>query len=1664
MILQWLASPEWANIIKALLHTLWQGAAIAVLLGFALRRLGNPAARYRCSLAALGGVLLAGMVTWAVLNRPLPQPIPTVPAPQTQPASAPLPNSNTLPPLVVNFSPPEPKAIVPTWSAWLALVWLAGATAMIFRGGFQVAGAERLRRSARPLEDARIAGLLEDARQAVGLARRVRLVATDKLTSPAVVGVLVPTLILPLSLTTTLTPEQIRFVLLHELAHIRRGDYFASLFQLFAEALLFFNPAVWWISRQMRLEREACCDTLAVELSGAPAAYARTLVRVAENVLQPAPAAAPAFGDKREPSSLADRVQRMLVPGYRPKLRLTWRAMLLALFVGGGLLFLSALGTRVTVAAILSPQQRIAKIEQKMTELGASAGLNFTYAEAEKAPKIAVSGRVRVADGSPLPKDVWLNALSVVGGSSSGTGFYLGTNGTFRGSLTPGQIILSMQIPNFAPAQIGPVWCVGTNPLENIEIVVTPGFKAPIQLVDAVSGKPVADGKLSARFWLRGGNQTGFRETPLTTDGSGMATLTHAADLPLVVTVNTPGYEILDKKFPSVAEGQPLRVELQPGRKVSGVVRDKTSGQPIAGATIQIRFEQGPNQGAYGWDDTQRILATTDAQGKFEANQLRTDTVYWLGVSAAKHESIVLPNIRPNRTPLEAKLGPEIIVKGRITGKLDHLEDAWGGKGRKALAYTIEDRTTENRCDYGERTGVRIENGVGYFEFTNRYAANVVIHAPGQTVERNITGPVDDWLINLTEAAKTEAKDLPQREVVFRFKHPSGVPPRGTVRVLVPSNLEPNHGSSYYREMEITNGEVRVPIAIGGRTEIESKHLVGYFFNRAGRWTSPTGESGDWLSIEVRSNSSPLVIEVPLIPAGAIYARAKNADGTPAGGLFFGVSELKRAPGRDQNSLDGGGDSVSGDAPRQWISGPLPLGGTYQINGWRGNSFCVSQPIKLTEASPDAEVELQFPPDKTFDGMLLDADSNPLRDAEVKASFSLPDNHGFGLKSVFTDELGRFHLEHLTPDFGTYTVEVTAPGMMTERLKLKVGSQSQTIRLQRGRTLAGRVVEAGTGYPIPGMEVRALDYESNKLPMQTSHTDADGRFEFTSLGDANYTLYPDGGELLDRPASGNLKFRADGRTNLTLRVKLYEWSKLKPKAPDATVVTTNISMPVSKNDTGQLVQDGKLLYEMGKWAEAEAKLKSALAADPNNAVAKYYLGLVQSSRQNPKPNQIKLGRQNIVEKLDHIHLDRVIFQQSSLANAVRQLNEAAVKNDPAKVGVNITVATNSISNPAADISSVVLKIPLLVDVRLSDVLDAIVMVADQPIKYSILDSGIVFSAKGAETSLFMRTFKLDTNVFYTNLQISGLLRTNSFMPAIKYLFSDLGVNLNSPPGKSVFFNDGKGILFVEATESDLDTIERALSVLSGVPPQIHIKARFYEVPKGTLLGFQNMAVSSNSAAQVTGILNATNAQTVLRSLQARSGVEVLAEPEVTTTSGRQTQMRVTQVVTVVTNMVFQDSFTNQDGAVVTNAIVPQTSKVETGPVLDVVPHVLSDGCTINLALIPSVTEFLGYDKSTNTTAACNRAGEKIDVPEVLPRFTVRQATATLNLWDGQTAVLGGLPEKEVVGSKKTVVQPKANEKELLVFITASIIDPAGNRVHTDEELPFTQTSVPPQPK
>jgi beta-lactamase regulating signal transducer with metallopeptidase domain len=589
-----------------------------------------------------------------------------------------------------------------------------------------------------------------------------------------------------------------------------------------------------------------------------------------------------------------------------------------------------------------------------------------------------------------------------------------------------------------------------------------------------------------------------------------------------------------------------------------------------------------------------------------------------------------------------------------------------------------------------------------------------------------------------------------------------------------------------------------------------------------------------------------------------------------------------------------------------------------------------------------------------------------------------------------------------------------------------------------------------------------------------------------------------------------VNFRAPRKAGLTLvslcGICVFSAAALPMgEAPAPSSDTSNFdrkeNVPDKVVEADRLVRDAKLLYEMSKFDEAEKRLTSALALAPENQAAHYYMNLVQTAKANRQwlsgIARTSPGRKDIVDKLNRIRFDKVSWPDGlPLSEALRNLSDQTRLCDPDKKGINFTFHPNAPAasaatasadgattiNPttglpeatpadvAVDASSINVKLKLT-NMRLGDLLDAIVLVADHPIKYSILDDGIVFSTRDSNSApLETRTFKLNTNVFLANLQKQTGLQTN-VSAAMRQLLSNVGLDL-SPP-KTIFFSDGKSMLFVRATEQDLDTVEKVLVVLNNTPPQIHIKARFIEVPEETLkgLGANFIATGVTNVAGMAGILTGPNLRLVLHGLEQGEGCESLAEPEVTTTSGRRTQMRATEIITVITNFVFQEISTN-------GAITPQTEKVEVGPVLDTVASVLPDGYTIDLRAIPSLTEFLGYDKTTNTTPTITSTGKIVEVPTIRPSFCVRQAETHLQLWDGQTVVLGGListqiqtiKDTEPVSDSRSAATPQfrtqttrtLKKQQLLFLITVTLVDAAGNRIHSDDEMLIARPGIPPQ--
>ena len=298
-----------------LIHSLWQLIALALLAA------GILAAQHRrpsntCYLAActmLVAMLLTPLITFALLT--------------SQRAAPTSPRYVTSEPITAAFIPsdPEPAAIPPLpipplhdsptrLLPYLVPVYFAGilTLSLLHLGGWLQIQRMRLTH-VKPVDPAWRAALAQLSIQ-LRVRKSVQLLESTLVHVPAVVGLFRPVILLPTSVLTGLTPQQIKSILAHELAHVRRHDYLANLVQTAIETLLFYHPAVWWLSDRIRHERENCCDDLAAAACADRIGYAGALAAMEELRAMPPRLALAARG-----GSLLRRIRRLLnVPDPSP--------------------------------------------------------------------------------------------------------------------------------------------------------------------------------------------------------------------------------------------------------------------------------------------------------------------------------------------------------------------------------------------------------------------------------------------------------------------------------------------------------------------------------------------------------------------------------------------------------------------------------------------------------------------------------------------------------------------------------------------------------------------------------------------------------------------------------------------------------------------------------------------------------------------------------------------------------------------------------------------------------------------------------------------------------------------------------------------------------------------------------------------------------------------------------------------------------------------------------------------------------------------------------------------------------------------------------------------------------------------------------------------------
>jgi beta-lactamase regulating signal transducer with metallopeptidase domain len=167
-------------------------------------------------------------------------------------------------------------------AVWLPVVWVSGVPLMLLMFLAGLIGAQRLREQADRLVGKRLVGRLDRLCMVMGVRRgRVVVAVSRAVRAPILVGLFKPMILLPVALLSELTPQQLELILVHELAHVRRWDNLVNLIQRVAEGLLFFHPAVWVVSRWLRLEREHCCDAIVLRHVDRPRMYVETLASLA---------------------------------------------------------------------------------------------------------------------------------------------------------------------------------------------------------------------------------------------------------------------------------------------------------------------------------------------------------------------------------------------------------------------------------------------------------------------------------------------------------------------------------------------------------------------------------------------------------------------------------------------------------------------------------------------------------------------------------------------------------------------------------------------------------------------------------------------------------------------------------------------------------------------------------------------------------------------------------------------------------------------------------------------------------------------------------------------------------------------------------------------------------------------------------------------------------------------------------------------------------------------------------------------------------------------------------------------------------------------------------------------------------------------------------------
>lgn len=349
----------------------------------------------------------------------------------------------------------------------------------------------------------------------------------------------------------------------------------------------------------------------------------------------------------------------------------------------------------------------------------------------------------------------------------------------------------------------------------------------------------------------------------------------------------------------------------------------------------------------------------------------------------------------------------------------------------------------------------------------------------------------------------------------------------------------------------IEDGRIRLEVPVPGR--------VSYDLN----WNQGPRIAGYWIErkngIEIPAGDGPFVISVPAHPGGAIYGQVLEADGTLAKDVKLHLMVLEKTPVMERvyflSQVFGHEEKEVG----RFNAAPLPLGGEYLVVAYRDSTWAVSKPMKLDEENSIRRIEIQFAEGVTVNGKVTGPDGEPFAGAIVNLSagvrFDDGPSWGTGAGKMTTGQDGRFVFDSVNPKLPCYYTLRIEPGLDYQRVRMEFTPKKRpiNIKLQTGYSLTGVLLDNATGWPIPDAQVYGEAVKKSGMhgyiAQADASTDKDGKFHFSTMDKTEYRLYLGEAEIVNRRLSDTV---TGGQTEqVTLRVKLREWSNLKPCKPMA---------------------------------------------------------------------------------------------------------------------------------------------------------------------------------------------------------------------------------------------------------------------------------------------------------------------------------------------------------------------------------------------------------------------------------------------------------------------------------------------------------------------------------